>query len=1202
MATGLAQAIVESVGATGTTAVATYGSNTTAGNTLVAIVTYSAITGTVQVSDSLNGTGNLWTQIGIRQAQARTEAWFMYNGTLGGAKPTVTATLSASQNQAAILIAELTGSCAVDQSIFGNGTATTTPSSGSITTTQAGDFLFSYLMGGTSTTGTAGWTFAASISTNNRWYEYLTNQAIGTYNATYTGTSSAYVCCLVAFYQIPGVTQQASVAISAKATISALPSTRFPVVGGSNIPVGLSTLAVDSSGVLPAIAHLLTSAAVTASVRMRARPPAVISTGATVSPTAKIFAKASAQIGVGALVVPWAPSIFQAILHVAAGTGGQVVAYSTRLVTISDTIQAKATVSATSKVFHKAIAFHIAAGSSISATETSNAVLVVGSSRYAVGASGIAIDTSPVGFVTRISPRAILSIIANNLTSVKNSIGTSASVSATPTVLYSAKAAIAARASITALTFSNRPGTVILNAIASLFAKSTVIHQSTAGISGGASLFGFTNTTAILVVGSSRFGVGQSGIAVDQSPNGAIIFIAPHASIFAKGKHFAKAIGFAIAGKAQLTVVGSDVMVVSDSISAQASITAVAGRSQRISTTIHAGASITALGGVIGHSGATNLLAAISVYASVKMLARAKNFSVGAAATIVPSSSVIRGQIGCAIGSGMHISATPNSGVTGVLVVGTTRYPVGMGGAAVDTAGIGSVLRIGPHATINATVVLKGAQSVTINCYGTLSVLAMINRLISTSIGASASIFAKGKHFAKAIGFSIGAGASVTANILKVGASTTTISAKSSLTVTGKVFHKATLVIAAGASVSPSSGIKISARTSISCGTTITALSIIHGFAPATNIQSRATILTSVKILRRAKNFSIAAKSTISANATQAKALNVSIRSKASLSAGGLRTTILASLWPTISILAKSRVLRAATDNITCWGLPWAVPRVLRRATVSITGRMSMWDYLAIRYWTSSSIHAGSSITAKELILRGIIARISARSTVTTTIIRKAGATAGIFAQATILPRETSRAGIIARVVSGSSIIARARGLANGHATISTFATVNTWGLVARRTPVPIGSRATLSITARVIHGGKVAITGHTFVTPASMVVHKAQVSISGGASVHAFGRRNAPISSAINTSIHVSPTGLRAWMGGVSGTVTSIYPSSHISLMQAVISILPGYDLPPGSPPADSLAGIRSTITRFDPTANISIVDPTSKISVIPS
>src|SRR5215469_14211262 len=121
MAIGLAQPIVESAAATTATPNATYGSNTTAGNTLVAIVNYSGATGTVTVADSLNIAAGNWISLGIRQAQSRTQAWFLLPNTLGGAKPVVTATISASQNNAQILILELTGPCAVDQSIFNSG-------------------------------------------------------------------------------------------------------------------------------------------------------------------------------------------------------------------------------------------------------------------------------------------------------------------------------------------------------------------------------------------------------------------------------------------------------------------------------------------------------------------------------------------------------------------------------------------------------------------------------------------------------------------------------------------------------------------------------------------------------------------------------------------------------------------------------------------------------------------------------------------------------------------------------------------------------------------------------------------------------------------------------------------------------------------------------------------------------------------------
>jgi len=1195
MAIGLAQAVVDSGSVTGATQTATYGANVTAGNTLVALVGYSAVTGTVQVSDNLNGATNFWTQQSLRQGHARTIGVYTFKGTLGGAKPIVTATVSASQTQLQVIIFELTGLCNVDALLANDAAAATSVSIGPITTTGTADFLLSFLMGGTPTAGTAGWTYTVT-SISNRAYEYIASQPAGSYTATYTQASASWNAVIMAFIQA-GVVQQASVSIGAKAAVSATGASILPVVGTNSIAVGSSSLAVDVQGIPPTV--IRTHASLSAIVRMIYGGPVAIGAQASITPGATDIASAKAILGPRATVSPWSTNPLSAVASIAAKA--TIIATGKRNLLASSTIQAKAAVIASSRVLRRGVG-SISGGAFISATETSNAVLVVGSSRFAVGSSGFAVDASPVGAIVRIGAKATILASVKNLTSVNNLIGTGASILATPSSLFRPSVAIAAKISISAVASVSRAAGTTIGTKASVALTAKILKRATAVITGSVSLLGATNTSAILVVGSSRYAVGQVGIAVDESPSSAIIFLTALGSIFAKSRVLHHNLSYQITGQASVLAIGGDVMTVSDAITAKAALTVLSRRLQNISTSIHPGISITALGGTAGNANSATILAGITLFSSSKVLRRPKNFLIGSGTQVGASASVIRGQVGCAIGCGANVSATPNPSTTGYVVVGSSRYPVGSSAFAVNEGAIGSYLAIHSHATIFASAVTKGAQSVTINAYGTISALATINSPVSVNIQASGKFAqAKAKIFAKAIGFLIGAGASVTASSLKGGVAICSVTAKATLSVTAKVMKRGAVTISAQASTTPSSGVKVSAKTTISRGATLTALSIIHGFAPATNIQSGARILTSVKILRRATD-TVAARATISANVSQAKALNVSIGSKASLSVRGLKTTILASLWGTASIRGQGRVLRSVTDNITCWGNLWLIPRVLRNATANLSGKLSMWDYLAVRYSVSDSIHSGSSVTARELILRQVKVLISTKASVSASILRGAGIKAAIFPKASLnLPAGVLHRGNMS--IFGYASLTPTGILRKGiHATIQSEAFVNVWGLVLRRAFVPVSARATLSVTASVIRKAAVVVAGKASLTASSRVIHKAQTSISIGSSVHAFGRREVKISSTINTSIHVSPTGLRVFMGGVSGTVTSLYPTSKVSLMQAVVSILPGYDLPPGSPPTDNMAGVQATITSLYPTSDVSIVDPTSNISVIPS
>lgn len=129
--------------ATATTYVLAYGSNVTAGNTLLAVSYNNGANQTQSVTDTL---GNTWTLVDTKQSFTTTNALvcFICQNCLGGAN-TVTLNPNNGSNSGDLLIFEYNGVAAgsLDTHNIQNG-ANTAPASGSITTTFANEMLFEY--------------------------------------------------------------------------------------------------------------------------------------------------------------------------------------------------------------------------------------------------------------------------------------------------------------------------------------------------------------------------------------------------------------------------------------------------------------------------------------------------------------------------------------------------------------------------------------------------------------------------------------------------------------------------------------------------------------------------------------------------------------------------------------------------------------------------------------------------------------------------------------------------------------------------------------------------------------------------------------------------------------------------------------------------------------------------------------------------
>jgi hypothetical protein len=230
----LAQPVVDGASGTNQNPAATYGQNVTAGNTLVAIVSWSNTTGNIlSVTDSLNN--KAFTLIGsVQQQRARTQAYYYLPGTAGGAIPTVTAALDSSQSQAQVTILELPGYLVPDPNggfaTNNMGAGQTAPTCGPLVTTGNNDFLLSALGGITVSAGPAGWTYRATTGVPNRGEAWLLNAPPGSYSVTWTQASGSYLVGMIALTR--------STLPSGGAVTSYPPRTYMRMLGQQNLILG----------------------------------------------------------------------------------------------------------------------------------------------------------------------------------------------------------------------------------------------------------------------------------------------------------------------------------------------------------------------------------------------------------------------------------------------------------------------------------------------------------------------------------------------------------------------------------------------------------------------------------------------------------------------------------------------------------------------------------------------------------------------------------------------------------------------------------------------------------------------------------------------------------------------------------------------------------------------------------------------------
>lgn len=218
----------------GTSASVTGLTTTVAGNLLVLLV------------DAWNNPGNVtftppagWTQAGTTTQDdvfiSGTAAQYYYTNNPGGIT-SVAVTLSAAASAWHIEVLEFSGvatTTPLDVQSFRQQSGTTTPSSGAVTTTAAGDLLVGWMAeddvnGAYTLTQPAGWTALPRQQDTNAWASlYSAYQVAGAagsynYNPTLTATQTDSIVGIMAFKAAGG-----GVAVSGSATLS----------GGSNITV-----------------------------------------------------------------------------------------------------------------------------------------------------------------------------------------------------------------------------------------------------------------------------------------------------------------------------------------------------------------------------------------------------------------------------------------------------------------------------------------------------------------------------------------------------------------------------------------------------------------------------------------------------------------------------------------------------------------------------------------------------------------------------------------------------------------------------------------------------------------------------------------------------------------------------------------------------------------------------------------------------
>lgn len=209
MAISLVQTAAGGV-SSGTSAPATWGSNTTTGN-LIAVVIAHAAGAVSSISDSQS---NTYVQINTQTVSSAyvLDMWYAKNIT-GGTTPTVTAHL-ASSIQANIIVREYSGldtSAPLDQNTINNGIGGTASSGNTSTTTQANELLIGGLtsLAGTITVGSGYGNLTSETFSGTTISGYMEDQIVsstGAYAATFGGPASIWICGIATFIAAGAVT------------------------------------------------------------------------------------------------------------------------------------------------------------------------------------------------------------------------------------------------------------------------------------------------------------------------------------------------------------------------------------------------------------------------------------------------------------------------------------------------------------------------------------------------------------------------------------------------------------------------------------------------------------------------------------------------------------------------------------------------------------------------------------------------------------------------------------------------------------------------------------------------------------------------------------------------------------------------------------------------------------------------------------
>lgn len=180
--------VVQATGAAATSVA--YGSNLTAGNTLLAAVGAAGSAGlTFTVSDGTNGA---WTAIAATKYNTTFSSvqWFYFNNTAGGVKPTVTA---AGGTANSIIIHEVSGLAnplVTDGANVTEGTSAAPATS--VTVGTVGDFVIGYAcVANTASVGT-GFNAGAADGNGNQ-TEWVDDASSGPLSVAFTQTSGLYV-------------------------------------------------------------------------------------------------------------------------------------------------------------------------------------------------------------------------------------------------------------------------------------------------------------------------------------------------------------------------------------------------------------------------------------------------------------------------------------------------------------------------------------------------------------------------------------------------------------------------------------------------------------------------------------------------------------------------------------------------------------------------------------------------------------------------------------------------------------------------------------------------------------------------------------------------------------------------------------------------------------------------------------------------